>query len=418
MRSSLSIALVAFSGLVMLACGGSSSDGPPKGGGGTGGTGGVVLNCEMLDPAPAGCADSCPSGSDSECGLGTHCLNGSCEAQCTNSQGCDENSFCNVRGRCQMAAGGTGGTGNTGGGNSCQSVTITPTRSIPNVMFLVDQSGSMTDSFSGANDRWEAAHGAITGIVDSLDSIVRFGLTTYTSDNGNVNLPCPRLPTQVDFALGNSTDIGNSSIYPPSYPSNDGADTPTGDSIDALMSIIQNAPPPADGPTIIVVATDGEPDTCEEANPQNGQAEAVAAATGAHAAGVDVFILSVGDEVGASHLQDMANVGVGLAENGSEGDAPYWVGNNPQQLEDAFTEIIGASISCDIQMDKRFDDQIKACEQGDVRLNGIPLSCPSEWRVKPDADDVIQLVGAACTTFKTEASTFSATFPCGAIIVE
>jgi hypothetical protein len=69
-------------------------------------------------------------------------------------------------------------------------------------------------------------------------------------------------------------------------------------------------------------------------------------------------------------------------------------------------------------MDKRFDDEVKACEEGDVRLNGVPLSCPSEWRVKPGADDVIELVGAACTTFKTEASTFSATFPCGAIIVE
>ena len=52
------------------------------------------------------------------------------------------------RGRCvpDVATGGTGGTGNTGG-NACQSVTITPTRSIPNVMFLVDQSGSMDASF-------------------------------------------------------------------------------------------------------------------------------------------------------------------------------------------------------------------------------------------------------------------------------
>jgi hypothetical protein len=407
----LSIVLVGLGGLAIVACGGNGSDGPRGGGG----TGGVMLDCSTLTNRPDDCDKACAS--DSEC-VASYCENNTkCVAHCTAEEGCGEDASCNVSGRCVPNMG-TGGTGNTGGGNSCQSVQITPTRSIPNVMFLVDQSGSMTAGFSGGDDRWEAAHGAITGIVDSLDSVVRFGLTTYTSDNGNVNLPCPRLPTQVDFALGNSTDISNPSIYPPSYPSNDGADTPTGDSIDALMSIIQNAPPPADGPTIIVVATDGEPDTCEEANPQNGQAEAVAAATGAHAAGVDVFILSVGDEVGASHLQDMANVGVGLAENGSEGDAPYWVGNNPQELEDAFTEIIGASISCDIQMDKRFDDEVKACEEGDVRLNGAPLSCPSEWRVKPGADDVIELVGDACTTFKTEASTFSATFPCGAIIVE
>ena len=60
-----------------------------------------------------------------------------------------------------------------------------------------------------------------------------------------------------------SGTIGNPSVYPPTYPSGDGADTPTGDSIDALMTIIQNDPPPAEGPTIIVLATDGEPDSCE-----------------------------------------------------------------------------------------------------------------------------------------------------------
>jgi hypothetical protein len=318
-----------------------------------------------------------------------------------------------------IGTGGTGGTGNTGG-NGCQSVTITPTRSIPNVMFLVDQSGSMTAGFGGGQNRWEAAHSAITSIVGSLDEVVRFGLSTYTSDGGNANPPCPRLPTQVDFALDNSSSIGNSSIYPPSYPSADGGDTPTGDSIDALMTIIGNDPPPSEGPTIIVLATDGEPDTCEQANPQNGQAEAVAAATAAHAAGVDVFILSVGNEVGASHLQDMANVGVGLAENGSEGNATFWVGNNPTELGNAFSEIISASISCDIQMDKRFEDKEQACNDplSDVRLNGTPLSCPTEWRVKPGVDDVIELVGSACDTFKSGSSTFSAVFPCGAIVVE
>jgi hypothetical protein len=318
-----------------------------------------------------------------------------------------------------MGTGGTGGTGNSGG-NACQSVTITPTRSIPNVMFLVDQSGSMTAGFGGGQNRWEAAHSAITSIVNSLDDVVRFGLTTYTSDDGDNNPPCPRLPTQVGFALDNSPNIGNSSIYPPSYPSADGGDTPTGDSIDALMTIIDNDPPPSEGPTIIVLATDGEPDTCEVANPQTGQAEAVAAGVAAHVAGVDVFILSVGDQVGASHLQDMANVGVGLAEDGSEGDAPYWVGNNPVELENAFSEIIGASISCDVQMDERFDDKVKACAEGDVRLDGTPLACSETngWRVKPGVDDVIELVGSACDTFKSGNVTFTAEFPCGAIIVE
>ena len=424
MRSSLSIALVAFGGLVMLACGGSGSDGPPKGGGGTGGTGGVNMSCETLDPVPEGCDDLCPSGSDSECTLGTHCLNGTCEAQCTATQGCAEGASCNVRGRCvpDVGTGGTGGTGNT---NGCQSVTITPTRSIPNVMFLVDQSGSMTASVcapAGVDacpmnppNRWVAAHDAITTIVADLESVVRFGLTTYHSDGGgSVPSQCPILETQVGIALDNFSAID--ADYAASFPG--GGDTPTGESINAVVNVIKGASLPNDGPTIIVLATDGEPDTCAVPNPQTGQPEAVQAAIDSYNENIELFILSVGDDVGEEHLQDMANVGVGLAEDGSQGDATFWVGLNPDELVEAFREIIGQNISCDIQMDKRFDDQIKACEQGDVRLNGVPLSCPSEWRVKPDADDVIQLVGAACTTFKTEASTFSATFPCGAIVVE
>jgi hypothetical protein len=319
---------------------------------------------------------------------------------------------------------GTGGMGGTGGGNTCQSVTITPTRSTPNVMFLVDQSGSMTDPFGGGDNRWEAAHGAINSIVSARDSIVRFGLTTYTSDNGDSNPPCPRLPTQVDFALDNSGTIGNPSVYPPTYPNGDGADTPTGDSIDALVSIIQADPPPAEGPTIIVLATDGEPDSCETPNPNptaGARLEAVTAAGDAHDAGVDVYVLWVGtltDMDTEDHLQEVANEGVGLAANGSQGDAPFWVGSNPQLLGDAFDAIIGANISCDVQMDKRFDDVDKACNEGDVRLNGVPLDCPTEWQVKPGVDDVIELVGSACDTFKSGDVTFTAEFPCGAIVVE
>jgi hypothetical protein len=94
--------------------------------------------------------------------------------------------------------------------------------------------------------------------------------------------------------------------------------------------------------------------------------------------------------------------------------------DDPQSLEDEFREIVGTSISCDIQMDEHFDDKEKACNdpESDVRLNGVPLSCPTEWRVKPDFDDIIELVGSACDTFKSGDVTFSAEFPCGAIVVE
>jgi hypothetical protein len=428
MRSWVSIMLVALAGLVVLACGGDTSDGPPFASGGSGGTGGVLLSCDTLVDPPADCNEPCTS--DTQCEA-SFCDSGSCVANCTPTQGCDGNSICNVRGRCvpNVGSGGTGGTGNTAG-NACQSVTITPTRSIPNVMFLVDQSGSMTSGFGNNLNRWEAAHVAINSIVSDLDSIVRFGLTTYTSQNGDANPPCPRLPTQVGFALDNAGTIGNDGIFPYAYPSQDGDDTPTGDSIDALVSLIQADPPPAEGPTIVVLATDGEPDSCEcpdgghplcsqQPPPIPPRDQAVQAAERAYQAGMELYVLWVGSLTNSStraHIQDVANAGVGST------DAPFWVGTDPEDLETEFRTIIGASISCDIQMDKRFDDKEKACSdpESDVRLNGEPLPCSDTngWRVKPGVDDVIELVGGACDTFKSGDVTFSAKFPCGAIVVE
>jgi hypothetical protein len=422
MRSWLSIVLIALGGLVIYACSGAGSDGPPFGGGGTGG---VILDCATLTNPPSDCDKSCTS--DSEC-TASFCENNTkCVAQCTATEGCGGGSTCNLRGRCIPDIG-TGGMGGTGGGNACQSVTITPSRSIPNVMFLVDQSGSMIQPFGGG-DRWEAAHTAITSIISQLDSIVRFGLTTYQSANGGSTPDeCPIFDTQVDFAMDNFGPINMS--FPASFPG--GEDTPTGDSIDVLVDIIQADPPPTEGPTIIVLATDGEPDTCEipDNNEAEGRREALLAAEAAHSAGFDLFMLSVGTAVGQEHLKAMANLGIGLdqnlglplpggedPDNPSEG-APFWVGDNPQSLEDAFNAIISASISCDIQMDRRFDDVDKACAEGDVRLNGSPLDCPTEWRVKPEVDDVIELVGSACDTLKSGDVTFSAVFPCGAIVVE
>ena len=425
MRSWVSIVLVALAGLVVLACGGDTSDGPPFGSGGTGGTGGVTLTCDTLVDPPADCDEVCTS--DTQCEA-SFCDSGVCVANCTPTEGCSENWSCNVRGRCipNPSTGGTGGTGNV----DCQSVTITPTRSIPNVMFLVDQSGSMTSGFGNNLNRWQAAHNAINSIVSDLESIVRFGLTTYTSKNGDANPPCPRLPTQVDFALDNAGTIGNDAVFPYAYPSQDGDDTPTGDSIDALVSLIQAVPPPAEGPTIVVLATDGEPDSCEcpdSGNPLCSQEpapipprdQAVQAAQRAYEAGMQLYVLWVGSLTNTStraHIQDVANAGVGAT------DAPFWVGTDPEDLETEFRTIIAASISCDIQMDKRFDDKDKACNDpaSDVRLDGerLPCSDTDGWRVKPGVDDVIELVGSACDTFKSGDVTFSASFPCGAIGVE
>jgi hypothetical protein len=452
MRSLLSIVFVGVGGLAIVACSGSGSDGPRGGGG----TGGVMLDCSTLTNRPDDCDKACAS--DSEC-VASYCENNTkCVAHCTAEEGCGEDASCNVSGRCVPNMG-TGGTGNTGGGNGCQSVQITPTRSIPNVMFLVDRSGSMLAAFGGGT-RWGVAHDAIEAVMTGTQSetsmtetqsIVRFGLATYHWNDDeyilNNSPPDPECPivgpagssvqtlVPVGFALDNADTILAS--YPatfPNDPTGDKNDTPTGESINKLVAWIENNPPPAGGPTIIVLATDGEPDSCmyPDSNQTLARQLSVQAAMDAYYDDptdpddleIQTFVLSVGSQVGQDHLQDMANVGVGLEEDGSEGNAQFWVGTNPAALESAFREIISDSISCEVLMDRRFDDVDKACAEGDVQLDGTPLSCPSEWRVKPGFDNVIELVNNelvdddACDTFKSGDARFTAVFPCGAIVVE
>jgi nitric oxide reductase activation protein len=155
----------------------------------------------------------------------------------------------------------------------------------PTVMLLVDQSGSMTALFGDGN-RWTSVQQALvepdTGIVAKYDDEVRFGLKLYT---GTTEV-CPAL-------TGPDPTIDNFDAIAMTLADNDpSGETPTGDSVDAVTAIL--TADNSDGPKLIVLATDGEPDTCAEPNPQNGQEEAVAAVEAAFAEGIETRIISVG----------------------------------------------------------------------------------------------------------------------------
>ena len=113
---------------------------------------------------------------------------------------CPAGQVCSPDGVCESAGtGGSGGTGGTGTGNfvsssvstgsggdapdSCADVTVTFEKQIPTVVLLIDQSGSMTESF-GNGTRWNVLYDTLmdpgTGLVKALETDVRFGLALYT----------------------------------------------------------------------------------------------------------------------------------------------------------------------------------------------------------------------------------------------
>jgi hypothetical protein len=291
---------------------------------------------------------------------------------------------------------------------TCGDVNVVVSGITPTVQLLIDQSGSMDEDFAGGN-RWDAVYSTLmgnNGVVPSLQTDVRFGLTLYTSFDGNNGGQCPVL-TEVDPALDNFDAMNQR--FAPAGPE---SDTPTGESILATANRLKNLQ--ADGPKIIVLGTDGEPDTCEEPNPQNGQGESIAAAQQAFNDGIRTFVISVGDEVGEDHLQDMANAGVGLPIGGTE-NADYFVALNPQELVNAFRSIVGGVQGCVFTMNGEVDPAKAA--QGLVALDGNALSFGSDWRLLDSK--TFEILGGACDIIQDgDLHHVSAAFPCGVVVVD
>jgi hypothetical protein len=305
----------------------------------------------------------------------------------------------------------------SGGGDSagddgadCPGVEVSLTGVIPTVMLLVDRSGTMNRDF-GNTDRWTAVFDTLmdgtTGLVKRLNNQVRFGISLYSGRDGNA--VCPIL-AGLPPALGNYRDILD--LYRPLDPIED---TPTAPSIAAAQSSL--AAVQETGPKIIVLATDGEPDTCAVPDPDGlpeARADSVAAAQAAHAAGIDVYIISVGDEVSQDHLQDMANAGVGLPVGGAE-RAPFYQALEPGALIDAFDTIIGGVQSCTFALDGTVD--LDRASEGTVTLDGVALDFGTEWRL-PD-ERTLEILGEACDTLLAGGEhDVKAEFECGGVIVD
>jgi hypothetical protein len=127
-------------------------------------------------------------------------------------------------------------------------------------MLLIDQSGSMTNAFGGTT-RWNAVRNALvdrsTGVLRALEGDLRFGLAMYTGHDGNRSGTCPILRPPIPVALNRVDAIA--AALNAAMPDDD---TPTAESVTAVAQMLRAIPPSEEpGARVIVLATDGEPDT-------------------------------------------------------------------------------------------------------------------------------------------------------------
>lgn len=364
------------------------------------------LTCGQACDVATACSKGQFCGTDSKCTA--ECVAG--DARCGTGKRCSEN------GRCidDLVIGVGGSSIGAGGENGvCASTDVNLDNQTPTVLLLVDQSGSMNAEFGGS-DRWQVLRTALmddqAGIVSSLQAEVRFGLALYSGRDGAA--PCPAI-TSVAPAMNNYDAIKAEYPVPTSAIIDD---TPTGESITAAAKMLQAVTEP--GPKVIVLATDGEPDSCAKPDPQTPEAKelAIKAAQDAFAMGVFTFYISVGNEVSEMHATEMANVGQGYPR----GDATkrFYRANDQKQLGDAFKTIVNGVRTCSFQLNGMVTDGGE--DQGTVTLDGavLKLNDPDGWRLS--SPTTIELQGKACETVKTgDKNTkhhIAASFTCGAII--
>ncbi|MFC1611329.1 VWA domain-containing protein [Myxococcota bacterium] len=345
------------------------------------------------------CGDDTECDHGDQCPTGSYCAAGTCQTECTPGSSTCASGICTQYGRCALDQ-------PDPDSGVCAAMVLEAEFGTPTVVLLIDQSRSMNDPIDpndpSSTPRWNVMRDALidpaTGVIGLLESTIRFGLTLYTGTDAT----CPVL-TVVDPAIDNLAAI--TTIYQDESPI---SATPTGDSIDAIVPTLAAYPEP--GPKHIVLATDGEPNTCEDLyDMQGGRVEAVAAAQAAFNSGITLFILSVGS-ISQEHLQDMANAGVGYTVGGTL-NAPFYEAGDATQLSAAFDEITGRVLTCELTVNGSIDAD--AVSSGVIFLDGDQLTLGDEDGWETIDDTSFRLLGSACDQVQREGGhTVTAQFGC------
>jgi hypothetical protein len=222
-------------------------------------------------------------------------------------------------------------------------------------------------------------------------------------------LGCP-LITGVDVEFGNVERVR--SAYLAAEPASRG-DTPTGESIERAALELSRLEGSA--PKYILLATDGEPDTCAQPKPQNGMPEAIAAAQGAFAQGIRSYTVGVSEGISPDRLQQMANAGAGkdpslVFGRDAEAEQPLFANDDPRELAAQLAGIIGDVRTCTVELGTRVGSERSL--EGRLMLDGRALehAASDGWTFLDE--DTLSIRGAACDAIQSDGQLLEVRFPC------
>ncbi len=282
---------------------------------------------------------------------------------------------------------------------TCASIHVAAMPTTPNVMIVLDRSGSMYDDDSGVLiDRWTPAVRAVDEVTHALASRVRFGLMLFGSDE-----ECAVGTIRVGPDLGTAdTIMGQLSGDPEALT---GGGTPTAASLDVARSVLTSMPERS----YVLLVTDGAPNCnsslsgtdcrctagdCQYNNLNCLDAErAVQSVVQLNEGGVSTFVIGYG-------TADWSDVLDRMAVAGNTGRAAHIRVDDGAELQSALREVSRSVISCTYNLEMPVED-VRYIR---VEVDGVALQHVSQrsdgagWAL-PNRNTV-ELVGASCAAIQ------------------
>src|SRR5688500_7193225 len=175
--------------------------------------------------------------------------------------------------------GGLTGTAGTGSGTMCGETIRQTTKLPPNILIVLDASGSMNQDSAnatcgtgmmtgcGANSKWALLTPALNQVVMETQTTVNWGLKLFADASGS----CGVSPNMVAVPVGTGTAaMINMVITNRTDPMGNvlnGSSTPTRRAMDAAVTYFATVTEP--NPKYILLATDGQPNCTGTTNNQN-----------------------------------------------------------------------------------------------------------------------------------------------------
>jgi hypothetical protein len=303
-------------------------------------------------------------------------------------------------GRAEAGADRTGGTG------VCTQTSIVAAPNPPDILIVMDRSGSMADVFGQGQSKWTVLSQAINSLVASTETTVNWGLKLYGDDD------------MCGVNAGAAVRVGPSSasaIAAALAPVAASGETPTETAIESAVAYLQGLSDP--DPKYLLLASGGQmgcgPGLDPSADDSTGAESAVSAAAGA---GFPTFVLGVVDptsEAAATGtLNQIAIVGNEAQQNSS---TSFYRVTDLSVLTEVTSARTSFGIGCTIALETSVAGAVLSVSA--ITTAGTTVAIPQDaangWSYDAGGRNLI-LNGSVCTALQASAySVVSLRYDCG-----